>query len=438
MKPLETSTRLLKAEKPCRGHLSATIGGLLFAVFLLPAFGWTVEPSDSASPRDLLIEALGRAAVYDYEKAESLCDQVLASTDDPALQARAWWVKAVAYSTFILDYRDDRLMDRFQVAVREVKRLQPDLYADVLARRDAHMDILLPENPAIDDLLAEYRSRCEDSASSSAVTAYQLGHAYWQASEILPEEAKEKKKKYLEKALEFIEIAAKQEPDSYEFQMYYLTLLAYNDRDEEAVEVGRELIARFIPFGDFENDRDPYCLYAAAVGKKEHSPDRPWEFDILEQRAKDPDAGAWVHYEIVQGKVGEAETTKEKEELYRRFIRRAEEGEFPTDGYDLRALASAHYKLAYQLSTENRWEDSLAVYRRLSDLTPRYAELNYNQGVILEMMAREEEDLKTRRDLLERAREEYRKQLDLDWKGHTADTLRECIDRVNSLLQEQP
>ncbi len=438
MRPLACSTQVPYAETLRRWLVSILSGGILFAALILSASGWAAAPPDSVNPHDLLVEALGCAAIYNYEKSESLCDKVLASTDDAALQGRAYWVKAVAWSTFITDYRNDRLRDRFAQAVKEVKRLQPELYADVLARREVLMDFLLPENRAVDDLLDDYRKRYEPSASQNALDAYMLGHAYWQASQLLPAEAKDKQKEYLEKALELVETAAKRKPDSYEFQSYYLTLLAYNNRDAQAVEVGKTLIQRFIPFGDFEYDRDPYCLYAASVGKNEQAPDRPYEFDILEQRAKDPDAGAWVHYEIAQGKVAQAESTKEKEDLYRRFIRRAEEGEFPTDGYDLRALASAYYKLAYWLSTEQRWEESLAVYRRLSDLSPRYAQLHYNQAVIFERMAEEESDPEARKSLLERALKEYQDQLDLDWAGRTAGTIRESIERIQSQIGDLP
>jgi len=115
---------------------------IFFSVLFLGAI-CSAQEQKSALPDDdlnlILEEAVGAAAVYNYERVEKLCDCILSMSYDNELKARAWWLKAVAYANFELQYRTRELDDKYRESVQNCREWNPDILNEILPRFDFSM-----------------------------------------------------------------------------------------------------------------------------------------------------------------------------------------------------------------------------------------------------------------------------------------------------------
>ncbi len=240
--------------------------GLILAIY----GSFTATAALPASPQTeiqrLLGDAVGYAAVYNYQKTEELCDRVLTMTKDPQVQARAHWLKAVAYANFQLEYRTDSLTEKLKNETEMVRRLNPELLGDILARLGVSLEFHLPEEPNIDDIVNKARAAYGDRAMSDPTSVFKLACTYWLAAKRKRKTSREKSREYYARARKLFNRAMEMRPDNYEYAVYYLTLLGEMGLNKEAEEIGKRIIEKFDSTPRYAFESDPYCLYAAAVG----------------------------------------------------------------------------------------------------------------------------------------------------------------------------
>ncbi len=112
-----------------------------------------------------------------------------------------------------------------------------------------------------------------------------------------------------------------------------------------------------------------------------------------------------------------------------------EKGEITTSGFNLRALVSAYYKLANYRFEQGLPEQALATYGKITEISPHYAEVHYNLGIVFRTLAQREANPKKKQKLLNRAREEFQLQTQYDWHRRAAKT---ALKALAELLRLQP
>ncbi|MCX8036805.1 MAG: hypothetical protein N3D11_07090 [Candidatus Sumerlaeia bacterium] len=436
-----------------RSRSAAMFKIIRISVALISA--WSIRlgmcgPLGEPAAGDLLDSALGYAAVYHVEKAENLCNQALETTSDSALSARAHWIKAAAYAHYQVEYRSEKYKEKLAAEKDLVRRLQPDLLARDLARLEILLAFHRPGAPLPQTVLEQMRRQLLAAESKNPATAaetqlsdpvhiYQMAHAYLTAARLLPEGRETERNSFCEHAERLFQKAAQMKPDCYEFAAYHLTALGTTERTDEALRLAQDILARFdgkVPFPPL-GDRGPACLYAATLAMSDAKQAEQW----LDERVRRPAADAWVHYEVTVARANDATSPTQQVRLWEDLLARMEAGEIPTPGTYLHAKASALYKLAHYQSREaaartdpaqsrRGWENALATCDRLMQLSPHYAEVHYNRGIVLNVLAEladEPERSKTYRDA---ARKEFRLQMEHDWQGTAARAARAKLDAM--------
>ena len=237
---------------------------------------------------------------------------------------------------------------------------------------------------------------------------------------------KQKKKEHFSKAAGHFQKAHQLEPMNYEYAAYALTALANVERTKEAFKIGNHLTENFKKAPRFSFESDPWYLYASVVGMSD--PDKMQ--DIIRERSKSPDASALVHFAVVKQEMKRADSPREKVRLLGEFIRRMEDGDITNTGYDIHSLVSAYYKLGHELFKMDMPEMALLAYRKLSSLSPHYAEIHYNNGIIYSSLAKEESHPAKKEALLEKAKREFELQKKYDWHGRATQSAQKQLDRM--------
>jgi len=385
---------------------------LAIVIFLLAAVCFQPRRIDAKSlvdPDPLLDEALGYAAVYNYEKAQHICDRILSITEDPAIQARAHWIKAVAFAKFQLEYRTNELSEKLEREKGYIRKLDPSLLRERLYHFEVVQRFHKTVESDVEGILKQAVSEFEKEQIPEADRHYKIGQSFLAAASIAGEKAKE----YYRQSADHMSKAHKLAPENYEYAAYCLTALARADRLTEAVEVGKELTKKYKAAPRFSMESDPWYLYAAAVGLTDIMEARR----IALERSGSPDADAGIFFYVTQSDVRAAKTPEEKAGIWREFIRKMENGQIPRKGYNLRFLVSAYYKLGHFESRAKRPEKSLEAYRKLSEYSPHYAGIHYNQGVVLEMLSGKETDPEKKTSLMEQSRKQFELQKKYNWHG---------------------
>lgn len=400
---------------------------IVFCLFLNLNPGFGEEEQKSALPDDdlnqILDDAVGAASVYNYERAEKLCDCILSVLYDNQLKARAHWIKAVAYSMFELEYRTNSLEDKLKAEIDRIRDLDPSLLGEILARFEISLAFHLSQNTDPEKFLKEKYDLYAEKSDTDAVSAYKIGHVYFTLGQLKDSIPEDKRKEYEEKALESFKKAYELNPDKYEYAAYYMTALYNLNRKKEIQEIGKMITERFPGAPRFSFENDPYYFYGIAVSLS----DAEKGGEIIEERAKSPDADAWIHLEIAMNNVRKNLPEQQLSQILGEFIRRVEEKEIIGTGYNMRALASAYYKLAHYQLKQGLAEEALSTYRKLTALSPHYAEIHYNQGIIFKSLAEKEKDPEKKLSLMNRAKKEMELQTQYNWGGRAAETARKAL-----------
>lgn len=390
----------------------------------------------------LLDDALGHAAVFDCQTAESLCDHVLAHEPDPKTQARAHWIKAVAYAWFHVEYRSDRFAEKLQAEKEAIQRLDPDLLGESLARTEILRAFYPGKDNDVEKTLNGIRSTLLGSGTvddpppvsdedrlEKPLAVYKLGVAYLSAARRMKEAGEERSRQYYDRAAKLLGRAADMQPENYEYGAYYVTTLAELGRRKEAEDAAKALVETFdgrlrYPLVD---DQGPFCLYAAVIAQDD--PDRAWE--VLRKRAKASAAGAWVHYMKAGYDERRAPTVSEQARVWADFVQRLETRKIRMRGSELRVLARAYYRLAHLQSREGDYHAALNTCRKLAAISPHYAELHTNMGLIHRYLGSTAKEFALAKAHFEEARKQFELQLQYDWHGNAIADARRYLEELN-------
>lgn len=423
---------------------------ILFAA-LCGGVACPAQEQRSALPEDdltqILEEAVGAASVYNYERAEKLCDSVLSMAYDKDLKARAWWLKAVAYANFELQYRTRDLDDKYKEAVEGCREWNPDMLNEILPRFEVslkyHTTPGLKGEEFLKQALEEYENKTE---KNEAVRNFKLGVVYYALASSEEPGFKEKSEEYNREAMTFFQKAWELWPENYQYAAYYLTLLVHLKKIQEAETVALNMTEKWKAAPLYSFEQDAYNFLSIVVGFK-----KPEEVEkimgvknplmkmtqglygpegarkILEDRARMPEASADIFFDMAMSDANMASSDAEKSRILSGLVRRMEEGEIKKTGYSMKSQVSAYYKLAHSQFQQGLAEEALASYRKLAALSSHYAEIHYNQGIIFKSLAEKEKDPEKKKSLLDRAKQEFDLQIKYNWLGKGAENAKKAL-----------
>jgi hypothetical protein len=180
-------------------------------------------------------------------------------------------------------------------------------------------------------------------------------------------------------------------------------------------------------------DQDPCCLYAAVIQLKNER-DNPRNSNaserILRERAQSPQADATVQMQVALSDLAKTRDVAEQVKIWEKLIQKLEADPACHEGEYLRTLVSAYYKFAHALNQAQRSDDALAVYQKLQAYSPHYAEVHYNKGILLSVMAEKGLDAARKAQLLEEARQEFLLQTQHNWRGTAADNANKMLAKM--------
>jgi tetratricopeptide (TPR) repeat protein len=324
---------------------------------------------------------------------------------------------------FELEYRTNSFEDKIKSEIDRIRELAPNLLGDILPRYEICLAYHLSQNPDPEKFIRERYDLYAERSDTDALSAYKTGHVYFTLAQLKDSITEEKLKEYEEKALEFFEKACVLNPESYEYAAYHMTALYNLNRQKEIQDLGKVITQRFSKAPRFSFEKDPHYFYGIAVSLSDAEKGRK----IIGERSKSKDADAWIHLEIAMDNVQKNLPDNQLSQVLGEFIRRVEEKEIIGAGYNTKALASAYYKLAHYQFKQGLAEEALSTYRKLTALSPHYAEIHYNQGIIFKSLAEKEKDPEKKLSLINRAKKEFDLQTQYNWGGTSAETARKAL-----------
>ena len=407
------------------------------------------KPLSEDEMQKLLDDAIGYACVYNYEKAEEICDRVLAATQNPKLQARAHWTKAVGYAVFEVEYCTDRLKDKLAAADKMVHLLNPQLFGEILAGVEGVLPFNVTEKPDIEGILKEMRRDWlrpipagqpsavpDEDRTTDPISIYRLAHAYWKAARLTSGTLEAKSGEYRAQALRMFKKAMEMRPDIFEFAAYYDTVACEMGHEEEARRIAKRLLETFDDKTRFPMtcDRSPFCHYAAVLSRSD-----PYKAaEMVQKRAKEPSADAWTCFEDASYRQEWATSDTEKVRIWAELVGRVEKGEVKTPGPQMQVLVRAYYGLAHAQTEQGLWEESLATCQKLAAISPHYIRLHTTKGIVLWNIAAKTQDQPKARELFDQARKEFELQLQYDWHREGTKTARQWLDYLAIVQRPQP
>lgn len=437
MKPTRNPQSLFKLRAIL--FLAACLAGLL----ALPARGAIVEwpPADLSRYPAELDKAVGYAAIFNPAKVEELTQPLIGSTD-PQVRARAWWVRALAWGKFSLNYRDKTKVSQFDQARAEAVKASPTVDADQLVTLevDLHCYVLHPEGDP------QYLAALRQAAAAhpqDPVALARLGRAYYDFSAVTDQKDAARRAQDLEECVKYYRQAVDLAPESFDFAAYYVTYLWEKETDKAAVlAVAEKVLGRIDPNrSSYSDTQGPAVMLVYLRSMAADSKDPGLELKMFAEKVKSgvrtPEmliAATKSQVNVILSGAMEqparARVAPEAARVWWKFIIEVEEGRLVLHGYDLALLVTAYYRLAGVQADQELWEEALSSYRKITALSPHYAQVHYNFGIGYMRMMEREKDPTEKERLRGQAREAFRTQLQYLWRGIGRDEIKEILKKL--------
>ncbi len=233
-----------------------------------------------------------------------------------------------------------------------------------------------------------------------------------------------------QKTLSLFAKAVARDPDHYESWSAYLpAMLPVGMHDVATTEAARM-------YEHFKMLRTPLLAdQGPAVLKINTSSYRTMKDDedmLAEVAARWPDA-PMPHFEMAMRAI--ESTPTQALVMFSKLIEQFENGTFKPLPREAGYYPSALYKYAFLLQTVERTSESLAMYRKVKALSPDYAEVNLNIGILLAQLSDKEKDGGRKVALLNQALESVIRQK--NYRGKSAEKADSLTERIKMALKAQ-
>lgn len=396
--------------------------------------------------RDILAKAEGYAAVFNVEKTDELTSEAVTKSNDPRVQAAAYWARAMACTRYDLEYRTNKFEQQRQETIRQIARLHPEFLADELATWEVSLNLRYPEpdEARVEQMVRQARISFDGKAASDSPSAFRMGRTLQVAAYFYGERGnKEKRRQYAEEACHYMEIAAKGRPASYEYQAYYLTAVAEAEYMSELEPLGKRIAQTFDgkfpypPVGTF----GPLYTHVAALSIIDPARSN----QLFKKYVEAHPADANLQYTWILEGHSDSNSDQKKDKAdpgkeiknWTDLIARMEKGVIPIRGTDLRVLASAYYKLASAQSQAGQLREALGTYEKLGAISPHYAMIHLNRAVLYYDLAEKEPDAARKRELLQQALKEAEEQMNYNYHGTAVKEARALYDQIQKDLSKK-
>ncbi len=217
---------------------------------------------------------------------------------------------------------------------------------------------------------------------------------------------------YDRRAYRMIAEALKGDPTRYEFWTQYLPALAPIYEHEHKTS---ETVAMYPYFKTLRHpllvDQGPASLFIKYREGWTMAEEDAFLAELSAERPDDP-------FPPFQLAVWAIETTPALAvERLEKYVAEVEAGKYRIEPREEGYRASAYYKLAFLYEDLRSTTESLAMYERVKELAPNYAELNGNMANLYAKLADEETTSPRKIELMELAIEHAREQAKYDYRG---------------------
>jgi tetratricopeptide (TPR) repeat protein len=413
---------------------------IIFA--FLGAFAW----GDNTTTTPQLLKAMGFAEVHNVPKALELCDAIIASGQTTDVLARAHWIKAVAYVEFMIEYRTGQYHEQFAREVEEVSKLDPRLLSEDLpylgaglgfyvgcGARDCNEDALRYVAETEQRVLGFALKQSDELLTSTIETlhprdAYHLACAYVFVVQDACSSHTEIARSLDQRALSLLTYAARREPDNLEVSHMLWRSAISRDACATAEEITARLRQRFSPApvyatltwspGTLMFQNAMQCTGTMAAGKVLK--------DWVEEHPDDVDAQ--VMYADFDA--DRTPALQEKVTIYAKLLHDLESLDDRGLPRAVRGLITARYRLAHAQYAAGDYTAALNAYNAIQEISPHYAQVHFNKGLVLGVISDKEPDPARRESLFQEALKELRQQMQYDYLGRAAEQARELEKHV--------
>ena len=398
-------------------------------VFLSVSFSIAGEKASVSVTLDRGEEALG---YWNFEKAMTLFEDLLKREDlTRSEKARSLRGRLLTRALILSEYRDlEESYDLFLEDAATLLDRYPEYFDLWCANRVKNPIGLKDDEEAAEKLVRILDSHKKDFSPLD----YRLIRGEIRSIASM----KEKGKKFCRFREEEFRKARKADPDSYIAWEMFLDVLW--DRGRKMSWREKRVFAKMIKKAMEKNLQgfaySPFHLnacYRMRNGKMEQG---KYCEEILKGIEKFPD-DPLLYYEYVRFAPPSNDVSSIIIPFLEKFLERHEEGKFTYLTLSRsRIPLSMMYKLGTFYALDGRLEDSIAVYEKIREISPHYAEVHYNIAVVLEKIAGKEEDKDKKRILLERALEQMHLQKKYLFQSRGKDKIQEWEDRLKEKLEE--
>jgi tetratricopeptide (TPR) repeat protein len=390
----------------------------------------STQPQKNDMPEKEVIE--GMIYRWNYEGAIPAAEALLSKAKDNVSRATAHLLIARALAIKGIEYRDAIACETGKKHILEAFALAPSLKnePDVANLRAQLMVFQMPKTPC--ELALAEAHREAEKEPHLAQTHFYLGLISFKLSfndAFAP--TRDEKAKLSDLAISEMKKAVQLDPKRYEFRAYYITALLNADKKEEARRKAEDMMKS----ADLSPDKiSPSCsipdeVYAATLEEKAGTA------HIRQQAAKYPENAALqlaAATSYIQSEPVRART------MLQSLVDNIASGKISVPLLRSRVEVSALYKLGHLYSVAGEKKKALETYDKIVQLSPHYAEVHYNRGVVYYSMAQEAKAKEERTALLKKAKAEFETQTGLHFHDNkkTADLCRSWSEKIEKELKD--
>ncbi len=389
----------------------------------------------SPSPTTLTRENIQRMiARWNFVEAIPAAQSLLEKATDDTMRARAHLLLARAYGVKWMVYRDATARYEGEKHLEQAFALDPSLKNESgVAHLRAGLLVYRQPKSVCQQPVREAQQEIKKEPNNAQAHFY-LGmlHRFLATS---PEFTTKKSEHHKHCALAINEMkeATRLAPKRYECWIHYLTVLDIAGRTEEAYRAGERMMKsanlsqELIP----ANLSSPYEVMSYLIGKIKGGKQGN-EYLGKQAQLHPDDVDLQFRYAL-------SYVTKDPtkcRQLFETLLENITSGRLAVPVWRSRIEVSALYKLAHLYNQAGDKKKALDTYKRIVELSPHYAEVRYNRGVIYRSMAASASTKAEKVALLQKAKEEFKAQLRVPWhnKQHNAkEQLKQIIKELDNL-----
>lgn len=315
--------------------------------------------------------------------------------------------------------------------LREAIKLDPEVFkAPDVARSLGQMvgSGWAPETPEAEIEKAEKKGKEQKSGIDyfyAGVVLNRIAQRSWEFSDTKEDD---------ERSLGFFARSVVLDPDRYENWPMYLSILARLQMYDLLTTDGEKMYNRFRPLrAPLFVDQGPDALYLRTRGNVPRQIAEEYLNGVKKEKPDDP----YPYFALALVQMGAEEqdqTTPSKSiQMMEEFLASIEKGQIKLMPREQGYRVSALYKLGYLYKRAGQFDKALQSYKRVQELSPKYAETDYNLAETYLALAESLTTGTAKLDYLEKGRNHARLQTENDYKNRAslkADELRRRISSV--------